>query len=202
MGRRTFRRRCARSCAQAYPCLRRWASRRRPRCGMAFRTARRRNSGAQVSADMTKKLVEEAKRLEDAGASLIDFTNSGPIAGAAVAAAVSIPVVGGFGGGPWLDGRMRMAHAAIGYAASNVDIADGELRQRREDRVRRDQRVRRGRARGATNQGRGAEGLRRRAATSISARACARAEGAGRDPRVRLPRRRTQSGVRNATISG
>jgi 3-methyl-2-oxobutanoate hydroxymethyltransferase len=78
-------------------------------------------SGAQVSLDMTKKLVEEAKRLEDAGASLIDFTNSGPVAGAAVAAAVSIPVVGGFGGGPWLDGRMRMAHAAIGYAAANVD---------------------------------------------------------------------------------
>ncbi len=77
--------------------------------------------GAQVSSDMTKKLVEEAKRLEDAGASLIDFTNSGPVAGAAVAAAVSIPVVGGFGGGPWLDGRMRMAHAAIGYAAANVD---------------------------------------------------------------------------------
>ena len=75
-------------------------------------------SGAQVSSDMTKKLVEEAKRLEDAGAALIDFTNSGPVAGAAVAAAVSIPVVGGFGGGPWLDGRMRMAHAAIGYAAA------------------------------------------------------------------------------------
>jgi 3-methyl-2-oxobutanoate hydroxymethyltransferase len=77
--------------------------------------------GAQVSSDMTEKLVEEAKRLEDAGASLIDFTNSGPVAGAAVAAAVSIPVLGGFGGGPWLDGRMRMAHAAIGYAAANVD---------------------------------------------------------------------------------
>jgi 3-methyl-2-oxobutanoate hydroxymethyltransferase len=77
--------------------------------------------GAQVSSDMTKKLVEEAKRLEDAGASLIDFTNSGPVAGAAVAVAVSIPVVGGFGGGPLLDGRMRMAHAAIGYAAANVD---------------------------------------------------------------------------------
>jgi 3-methyl-2-oxobutanoate hydroxymethyltransferase len=43
------------------------------------------------------------------------------VAGAAVAAAVSIPVLGGFGGGPWLDGRMRMAHAAIGYAASNLD---------------------------------------------------------------------------------
>jgi len=65
--------------------------------------------------------VEEAKRLEDAGASLLDFTNAGPVAGAAVAAAVSIPVLGGFGGGPWLDGRMRMAHAAIGYAARNLD---------------------------------------------------------------------------------
>jgi 3-methyl-2-oxobutanoate hydroxymethyltransferase len=74
-----------------------------------------------VPAEMTAKLVEEAKRLEDAGASLLDFTNSGPAAGAAVAAAVSIPVLGGFGGGPWLDGRMRMAHAAIGYAASHLD---------------------------------------------------------------------------------
>lgn len=77
--------------------------------------------GAQVPAEMSAKFVEEAKLLEDAGASLLDFTNSGPVAGAAVAAAVSIPVIGGFGGGPWLDGRMRMAHAAIGYAASNLD---------------------------------------------------------------------------------
>jgi 3-methyl-2-oxobutanoate hydroxymethyltransferase len=70
---------------------------------------------------MTAKLVEEATRLEDAGASLLDFTLSGPVAGPAVVAAVSIPVVGGLGGGPWLDGRMRMAHAAIGYAASTLD---------------------------------------------------------------------------------
>src|SRR6266571_3906833 len=77
--------------------------------------------GAQVPADLTTKLVEEAKLLEDAGASLLDFTNSGPVVGAAVAAAVSIPVIGGFGGGPWLDGRIRMAHAAVGYAASNLD---------------------------------------------------------------------------------
>ena len=89
------------------------------RYGVAYSAASK--PGAQASGEMTPKLVEEAKRLEDAGASLIDFTNSGPIAGAAVAAAVSIPVLGGFGGGPWLDGRMRMAHAAIGYAASNVD---------------------------------------------------------------------------------
>jgi 3-methyl-2-oxobutanoate hydroxymethyltransferase len=70
---------------------------------------------------MTPRLIEEAKRLESAGASLLDFTNSGPIAGAAVVKAVAIPVLGGFGGGPWLDGRMRMAHAAIGYAAAAID---------------------------------------------------------------------------------
>ena len=45
----------------------------------------------------------------------------GPAVGAAVAQAVSIPVVGGFGGGPWLDGRMRMVTAAIGYSADALD---------------------------------------------------------------------------------
>ena len=35
--------------------------------------------------------------------------------------AALVPVLGGFGGGPWLDGRVRMAHAAIGYAASSLD---------------------------------------------------------------------------------
>ena len=70
---------------------------------------------------MTVKLVEEAKRLEDAGSSLLDFTLSGPVAGPAVVGAVSIPVIGGLGGGPWLDGRMRMVHAAIGYAASALE---------------------------------------------------------------------------------
>ena len=77
--------------------------------------------GAQVPAALTAKLVEDARRLEDAGASLLDFTLSGPVAGPAVVGAVSIPVIGGLGGGPWLDGRMRMAHAAIGYAASALD---------------------------------------------------------------------------------
>ena len=77
--------------------------------------------GAQAPASMAAKLVEDAKRLEAAGAALLDFTLSGPVAGPAVAGAVSIPVIGGLGGGPWLDGRMRMAHAAIGYAASALD---------------------------------------------------------------------------------
>lgn len=69
----------------------------------------------------TAELVAEAKALEQAGAALLDFRHSGPEAGAAVAKAVSIPALGGLGGGPWLDGRMRMAHAAIGYAASWLD---------------------------------------------------------------------------------
>ena len=75
----------------------------------------------QVPEAMAARLVEEAKRLEAAGAAMIDFTSSGPVAGPRVARSVSIPVVGGLGGGPWLDGRMRMAHAAIGYAASNLE---------------------------------------------------------------------------------
>lgn len=76
---------------------------------------------AHVPDEMTEQLVAEARRLEDAGATLLDFTNSGPVVGPEVVAAVSIPVLGGFGGGPWLDGRVRMGHAAIGYAASNLD---------------------------------------------------------------------------------
>ena len=71
--------------------------------------------------DDAAMLVDHAKRLEDAGAALLDFRHSGPVAGAAVARAVKIPVIGGIGGGPWLDGRMRMAHAAIGYGAANLD---------------------------------------------------------------------------------
>jgi len=76
---------------------------------------------AQAPAEMTAKLVEEAVLLQEAGASLLDFTNSGPVAGAAVVKAVSIPVIGGFGGGPWLDGRVRLAHTAIGYGEKWLD---------------------------------------------------------------------------------
>ncbi len=78
-------------------------------------------AGAEVSPDMKDRLIAEAKMLENAGAALLDFTNSGPVVGPAVVAAVSVPVIGGFGGGPWLDGRVRMAHAAIGYAAKHLD---------------------------------------------------------------------------------
>jgi 3-methyl-2-oxobutanoate hydroxymethyltransferase len=77
--------------------------------------------GAQASAAAAEKLVAEAKLLEQAGAALLDFTNSGPVAGPAVVKAVAIPVIGGFGGGPWLDGRVRLAHTAIGYAEKWID---------------------------------------------------------------------------------
>ena len=76
---------------------------------------------AVASAEAASKLVAEAKLLEEAGAALLDFTNSGPVAGAAVVEAVQIPVIGGFGGGPWLDGRVRLAHTAIGYAEKWID---------------------------------------------------------------------------------
>src|SRR6266516_6614728 len=79
--------------------------------------------GEKLPAD---KLVEEAKRLEDAGASVLDFRFSGPVAGPAVVRAVSVPVIGGLGGGPWLDGRIRSIVVAVGYLASAID--DGRER--------------------------------------------------------------------------
>ena len=58
----------------------------------------------------------EARPMEEAGAALIDFRHSGPEAGAEAVAAVSIPVLGGLGGGPWLDGRVRAVHRLLDRA--------------------------------------------------------------------------------------
>jgi len=76
---------------------------------------------AERAAELKDQFVDEAQRLEEAGASLLDFTNSGPVAGPAVTATVSIPVLGGLGGGPWLDGRVRAIGNAIGYTAQALD---------------------------------------------------------------------------------
>ncbi|HMF93238.1 MAG TPA: 3-methyl-2-oxobutanoate hydroxymethyltransferase [Vicinamibacterales bacterium] len=76
---------------------------------------------APLDAPAVDRLVREAQQLEEVGASLLDFRHSGPIAGPAVVRAVHIPVLGGVGGGPWLDGRIRSLAAAIGYLASAVD---------------------------------------------------------------------------------
>ncbi|MFW6033523.1 MAG: 3-methyl-2-oxobutanoate hydroxymethyltransferase [bacterium] len=82
-------------------------------------------SGLEVPAEMTDEMVGQAKLLAEAGAALLNFTNSGPVAGPEVVRAVSVPVLGGSGGGPWLDGRMRMVHAAIGYAHSALSSDSG-----------------------------------------------------------------------------
>ena len=78
-------------------------------------------NASDLSAAMKDQLVREARLLEDAGASILDFTNSGPVAGPEAVRAVKIPVIGGLGGGPWLDGRVRSVFAAIGYQASAMN---------------------------------------------------------------------------------
>jgi 3-methyl-2-oxobutanoate hydroxymethyltransferase len=78
-------------------------------------------AGPELATRMKDRLVHEAQSLEEAGAVLLDFTNSGPVAGAEASRAVGIPVIGGLGGGPWLDGRVRAAFAALGYLASALD---------------------------------------------------------------------------------
>jgi 3-methyl-2-oxobutanoate hydroxymethyltransferase len=79
------------------------------------------NAGPELAAAMKDKLVEEARLLQESGASILDFTNSGPVAGPEVVRAVSLPVIGGLGGGPWLDGRVRAVFGAIGYLAGALD---------------------------------------------------------------------------------
>ena len=76
--------------------------------------------GVDPAAPVADRLVVEAQALEGSGAALLDFRHSGPVAGPAVVRAVTIPVVGGLGGGPWLDGRVRAVVQAIGYLASAV----------------------------------------------------------------------------------
>jgi 3-methyl-2-oxobutanoate hydroxymethyltransferase len=69
--------------------------------------------------------VAEAKRLEAAGASLLDFRHSGPVAGPKVVEAVSIPVLGGLGGGPWLDGRIRLLGRLVDVSPAVGEAAAG-----------------------------------------------------------------------------
>lgn len=84
-------------------------------------------AGAGIPVFAQIESAAEAKPMEDAGAALIDFRHSGPEAGAAAVAAVSIPVLGGLGGGPWLDGRVRAIHRLLGepLAAYAEDVRSG-----------------------------------------------------------------------------
>ncbi len=87
--------------------------------GLTPHTAAR--EGSAAAAASVDRLVSEARLLEAAGAAMLDFTHSGPSAGPAVVAAVGIPVLGGLGGGPWLDGRVRAIGNATGWLASALD---------------------------------------------------------------------------------
>ena len=73
--------------APAFPCGRSSAS--RPTRPSVRRHGQRRTRPGV--AQMKDKLIEEARLLEAAGASLLDFTNSGPVAGPEVAGAVGDP---------------------------------------------------------------------------------------------------------------
>jgi 3-methyl-2-oxobutanoate hydroxymethyltransferase len=84
----------------------------------AFRYGDISSSAHEFAAGIKDQLVGEARLLEELGASMLDFTNSGPVAGPEAVRAVRIPVIGGLGGGPWLDGRIRSVFAATGYSAS------------------------------------------------------------------------------------
>ncbi len=75
----------------------------------------------ELVAGLREQFVAEARQLEEAGSALLDFTHSGPVAGPSVTQAVTIPVLGGLGGGPWLDGRVRAIGNAIGYTAAALD---------------------------------------------------------------------------------
>ncbi len=79
------------------------------------------SASAMASDEAAARLVEEGLMLEEAGAVALDFTNSGPVAGAAVVAAVKIPCIGGFGGGPWLDGRVRLTQTVLGYGEKWIE---------------------------------------------------------------------------------
>lgn len=70
----------------------------------------------------------DAEVMEEAGAALIDFRHSGPEAGAEAVAAASIPVLGGLGGGPWLDGRVRAAYKLLSEAVAGY-VADVRARR-------------------------------------------------------------------------
>ncbi len=81
------------------------------------------SGGSKRTRPTEEEFVAQAKLLERSGAAMLDFTHSGPVAGPAVTAAVSIPVIGGLGGGPWLDGRVRAIGNAIGNLAAALDDA-------------------------------------------------------------------------------
>jgi 3-methyl-2-oxobutanoate hydroxymethyltransferase len=75
----------------------------------------------EMRAQFRGKLLEQAKLLEDAGASLLDLTNVGVELSHEVAKAVRIPVIGGHNTGPDTDGHITVLYGSIvGYGVEAV----------------------------------------------------------------------------------
>lgn len=79
------------------------------------------NVPAEVRERLRDPLVEQAKMLEEAGASALDCTNVGNDIVGAIAEAVSIPAIGGHNTGPKADGRVTVSYSLVGYSAGTVE---------------------------------------------------------------------------------
>jgi hypothetical protein len=90
--------------------------------------------GVELTTEITAELEQTAKCPERAGASLLDFSHSGPVAGPAVVGAISIPVIGGLGGG--LMGRWAYANGRDRIRGDRTRFANRGLRRRRPDHSR------------------------------------------------------------------
>lgn len=77
----------------------------------------------EVLAQFHDTLIEQAKMLEDAGASCLDLTNAGIELSGEVAKAVEIPLIGGLNTGPDTDGHISVFYSLVGY---NFDAIDDE----------------------------------------------------------------------------
>ena len=75
----------------------------------------------QIRQSLRGAILEQAKMLEEAGASMFDCTNVGNDLIGEIAASVSIPVLGGYNTGPKADGRITVSYGWVGYGANNID---------------------------------------------------------------------------------
>ncbi len=75
----------------------------------------------EIRGQFRDKLINQAKMLEEAGASCLDLTNAGIELSGEVAKAVRIPVIGGFNTGPDTDGHITVFYSLVGYDATAID---------------------------------------------------------------------------------
>ena len=75
----------------------------------------------EVRGQFRARLFEQAKMLEEGGASCLDLANVGIELSGEVAKAVKIPVIGGLNTGPDTDGHITFFYSMIGYDAAAID---------------------------------------------------------------------------------